>query len=872
MDNDNIPYNNTILYSFKISKKGTFSPSIELQSNGSNHNSRDWSIYDITANLSSNSTSNSGFQYSDDSVEGLNVLKNYDNNLVYYDYNIDFENQNHNGKDIPTNDINEINKLEEGTIIVQFYHNKPSSASSLMSIAHTDSENLNFELQYNAGTSKLEFWFRKHTTETFSIPVVLSENTLYTIAIKGIRGYGYKVFMNGTVIQDIPTRHYKFFKNVNHYGTATKGKIGSSLKISNNKLVGGLNLVSVYSATISDDDLRKITNISANSWNDMSNNSITISTDGHHKYSFREKRNNGIPRLQSETIDMKIDKGTPEILDINFQEITRTPFSKDTEITITADGSHSGIKNIQYQLTAEDGIPDNKKWLEYDSSNKPVISNYFKGVVLARVINNANVISDVESSTNFEVDIINISMPISLTFSVYDNNPGNPNGSITSSSPNYHIVNNSNRPIEVVIKETSANSDNNITMVTSTPTAENQLKLDINTSTGFFNKNNVTLRDGTINEKLGYLDYRTTNGNDNKGYFNLDITTFSQLPSQKYTYSYNTIFEFNPLHFISVEVIGDGTVTGGNKYVSDGENVVLQISPDNGYVTEKIYLDGVLVGDNYPQYTLKNIQESHNIKVVFKRETTNLSIGATATSNSENPYGYQAPKAIDGLSETRWASFNIGSNRYLELDYGQEQELNHIIIKEYIERNSQLHNITKFGNFIIEYWDGSSWIKIFDLYGQEQELNHIIIKEYIERNSQLHNITKFGNFIIEYWDGSSWIKIFDLTTDRNNSNKCDFTFIDYQWSGSETTQNNTTFNPDTGQYVYSTVDIKFKTPITTQKIKYTVTTNSKVSLYEFETYNTDFSAESPFKGNNNKFKSNKIENTLYIDKRRKYIL
>lgn len=834
VDNDSIPYNNTILYNFKIAK-GTLSPSVELQSNGSNHNSSEWSIYDITANLSSNSTSNSGFQYSDDSVEGLNVLKNYDNNLVYSDYNVDFNYRNHQGKDIATNEVNNLNDLEEGTIVTQFHTSRTTGVETIISLGNDDSVDNNFIIRLNHNPEVFEFWVRTNGSKEYSVSSFnISDSNLHIVALQADKNFGYRVFIDGRLIKEFPITNnyvYKFFKTYQDLGTPlNKGKLGQIINPRadygyDNSFIGEINLIAIYDTVIPNDDLIKITNKSKNTWHDISGNSMTISTHGHNKYSFREKRDNGIPRLQSETIDMKIDKGTPEILDINFQEITRTHFSKDTEITITANGSHSGIKNIQYQLTTEDGIPDNTKWLDYDSSNKPVISKYFKGVVLARVINNANVVSDVERSTNFEVDIINISMPMSLTFSVYDNNPGNPNGSITSSSPNYHIVNNSNRPIEVVIKETSANSDNNVIMVNSTPTAENQLKLDITPSTGFFNQNNVTLRNGTINEKLGYLDYRTTNGNDNKGYFNLDITTFSQLPSQKYTYSYNTIFEFNPLHFISVEVIGNGTVTGGNKYVSNGENVVLQITPDNGYIADRIYLDGVLVGDNYPQYTLKDIQESHNIKVVFKRKIPNLSIGATATSNSENTNGYHASKAIDGLSGTRWASYNTGSNRYLELDYGQEQEL-----------------------------------------------NHIIIKEYTEKNSQLHHITKSGHFIIEYWDGSNWIELFNLATDRNNPNKCDFTFIEYIFNGSEISQNNAIFNPDIDQYAYSTVDIKFKTPIRTQKIKYTVTNNSKVSLYEFETYNTDFSVGAPFKGNNNNLKSNKIENTLYIDKRRKYVL
>lgn len=76
---------------------------------------------------------------------------------------------------------------------------------------------------------------------------------------------------------------------------------------------------------------------------------------------------------------------------------------------------------------------------------------------------------------------------------------------------------------------------------------------------------------------------------------------------------------------------------------------------------------------------------------------------AAASNYYSNNPEYDASKAVDGDSATRWATDDHSSSATLEIDFGRPTEFNMAVCDECITWGPRI------GRFQIEYWDGSAW-------------------------------------------------------------------------------------------------------------------------------------------------------------------
>ncbi len=100
------------------------------------------------------------------------------------------------------------------------------------------------------------------------------------------------------------------------------------------------------------------------------------------------------------------------------------------------------------------------------------------------------------------------------------------------------------------------------------------------------------------------------------------ITATSHIDPTKFTTASITVLA-SGYEFTATAGEG-GTISPASGVVAKGENAVFTISPDAGYVLEKLTLDGddVTSAVVNGQYTISNVQAAHSLKATFKRITT----------------------------------------------------------------------------------------------------------------------------------------------------------------------------------------------------------------------------------------------------------
>ncbi|MPQ44297.1 alpha-L-fucosidase [Clostridium tarantellae] len=85
----------------------------------------------------------------------------------------------------------------------------------------------------------------------------------------------------------------------------------------------------------------------------------------------------------------------------------------------------------------------------------------------------------------------------------------------------------------------------------------------------------------------------------------------------------------------------------------------------------------------------------------------NLALNQTVTA-SEEPYGaeYSASKAVDGDSNTRWATNDGTDSKWIEINLGQSVSFNRVVINEATQSGMGM----RINKYKLEYWNGSSFV------------------------------------------------------------------------------------------------------------------------------------------------------------------
>lgn len=130
-------------------------------------------------------------------------------------------------------------------------------------------------------------------------------------------------------------------------------------------------------------------------------------------------------------------------------------------------------------------------------------------------------------------------------------------------------------------------------------------------------------------------------------------------------------------------------------------------------LTDTIYVDDQAPAANGPYYYVV-IANNDTGKSGYSNELQgqidfgpNLVLNKPASASSVwgNDPDYSADKAVDGNSETRWASVDdMDKNEWLEVDFGKETTFNTVYLHEWGNRIAE---------YEIQYWDGDSWINAY---------------------------------------------------------------------------------------------------------------------------------------------------------------
>ncbi|GAB6168664.1 hypothetical protein JCM1393_11240 [Clostridium carnis] len=162
-------------------------------------------------------------------------------------------------------DVNSLKGLNEGTIIIRFKNNG-KGLQTLLGISNNKTNNGYFSFYVN--DSRIGFELRNQVKEgntstgteniAHEYADVLLNEGINTVALKVIRGVGYKLYYNGTLVKDKKDSNAKFISDINGVNSAF---IGKADRFTGNEYLfkGDIDFLNVYSEPLSDDYILKIT-------------------------------------------------------------------------------------------------------------------------------------------------------------------------------------------------------------------------------------------------------------------------------------------------------------------------------------------------------------------------------------------------------------------------------------------------------------------------------------------------------------------------------------------------------------------------------------------------------------------------------------
>ena len=207
--------------------------------------------YFLTQGNSLNLNDKASYKESVGRTEKLNSLGNYKN------VNLDGVNPLN-----ITNDLGKYKDLEEGTIVVRF-NLKDSKIQTLLGISNSKTRNGYFN--FYVTNSKVGFEVRNQKNEgntqvgTENLAHIYKDAILNpeenTVALKVEKNKGYKLYLNGKIINDVKDNNTKFIKNIANLDSAFIGKTKRYGQANEYNLKGNIEFLNIYKEPLSDEYL-----------------------------------------------------------------------------------------------------------------------------------------------------------------------------------------------------------------------------------------------------------------------------------------------------------------------------------------------------------------------------------------------------------------------------------------------------------------------------------------------------------------------------------------------------------------------------------------------------------------------------------------
>ncbi|MES2163323.1 MAG: discoidin domain-containing protein [Pseudomonadota bacterium] len=135
-------------------------------------------------------------------------------------------------------------------------------------------------------------------------------------------------------------------------------------------------------------------------------------------------------------------------------------------------------------------------------------------------------------------------------------------------------------------------------------------------------------------------------------------------------------------HYTIAASTGDhGAVSPTGSQVAQGAGQTFTFTPATGYAVASLLVDGKAIAPR-DRYTFDNVIAAHAIAATFApvASTTNLALGRPATASGVENGDTTAANAVDGRSDTRWAS-TFTDPSWLAVDLGSELAFNRISLQ-----------------------------------------------------------------------------------------------------------------------------------------------------------------------------------------------
>lgn len=157
--------------------------------------------------------------------------------------------------------IDQLQELEEGTIITRFRHTG-SSIMSLFSLSNSNLPDEHFHLYISPSSVGSENRFIDENGERHNIHVssaeTLKEGHVYTLAMV-VSKDGYKYFLDGELIKEDKTSPVKFLNAIGDSDSAEVGRTKRSSGGNNYHFNGDIDFLEVYNEPLSDEFLKTVT-------------------------------------------------------------------------------------------------------------------------------------------------------------------------------------------------------------------------------------------------------------------------------------------------------------------------------------------------------------------------------------------------------------------------------------------------------------------------------------------------------------------------------------------------------------------------------------------------------------------------------------
>lgn len=144
---------------------------------------------------------------------------------------------------------------------------------------------------------------------------------------------------------------------------------------------------------------------------------------------------------------------------------------------------------------------------------------------------------------------------------------------------------------------------------------------------------------------------------------------------------------------IPATVIASRVLTGGRAEVSQSDSgITIHVAPD-----ERDAFDTIIA--------LELDRSALDLPAIAVPAPASLSLGADASASNvfQNQAEFTPDKAVDGRSDTRWATDSGVTAAWLEVDLGQPRTFQRVVVKQ------AFPELERIQQFAIEYWDGGEW-------------------------------------------------------------------------------------------------------------------------------------------------------------------